>query len=105
MKNLLSIHESHESMPLIRPRTWLIAAALILVAALGFQPSGFAGDLGNFAGVVRDQNGRPVVGAIITVTNRKLDRGTSVFAAKDGSFRMPALEPGPYDLHVRRVGY
>src|SRR5208337_2527949 len=34
-----------------------------------------------------------------------LERSTSVFAAKDGSFRMPALERGLYDQRVRRVGY
>lgn len=105
MKSRQSIHQSHESTPPFRPRAWLIAGALILAAALGFQPSGFAGDPGGFAGVVRDQNGRPVGGAMITITNRELDRGTSVFAARDGSFRMPALERGLYDLRVRRVGY
>ena len=79
--------------------------ALFVVAALGFQPSAFAGDPSGFAGVVRDQNKRPVDGAMVTITNRELERSTSVFAAKDGSFRMPTLERGLYDLRVRRVGY
>ncbi len=35
----------------------------------------------------------------------RLGRSTSVFAAKDGNFRMPTLERGTYDLRVRRVGY
>src|SRR5579863_2689600 len=87
-------------------RAWLVAGSLILAVALfGFQPRVFAGDPGGFAGAVRDQNGRPISGAMITVTSRDLDRGTSVFAAKDGGFRMPALEAGLYDLRVRRVGY
>lgn len=86
------------------PRAWFIASALV-VAALGFQPSALADGPGGFAGVVRDQNGRPVAGAMITLTSRELRRSTSVFAQGDGKFRMPALERGVYDLRVRRIGY
>ena len=102
MNNRKSIHQSS---PMPMPRSWFIALALLGATVLGFQPSAFAGDTSDFAGVVRDQNKRPVVGATITLTNRELERSTSVFAAKDGSFRMPALEHGLYDLRVRRVGY
>ncbi len=57
------------------------------------------------SGVVKDQGGRPVVGAIVTLTDRQLGRATSVYTASDGRFQMPDIAPGPYDLRVRRVGY
>lgn len=105
MKRLHTIRESHESKSSLGLRGWLIAGALAVLVTPGFQPSAFAGHPGGFAGAVRDQNGRPVSGAIVTITNRELGRSTSVFAAKDGNFRMPTLENGLYDLRVRRVGY
>ncbi len=105
MTSLQSIHESHESKSSLGLWGWLITGALSVVVATGFQPRAFAGDPGGFAGAVRDRNGRPVSGAIVTITNRELERSTSVFAAKDGSFRMPTLEGDLYDLRVRRVGY
>ncbi len=57
------------------------------------------------SGVVKDQGGRPVAGAIVTLTNRQLGRATSVYTASDGSFKIPDIAPGPYDLRVRRAGY
>ena len=57
------------------------------------------------SGVVKDQGGRPVAGAIVTLTDRQLGRATSVYTASDGRFQMPDIAPGPYDLRVRRVGY
>ena len=105
MKRCNSIHEPHDPTSPLSPRAWLIAAALVAGAALGLQANAFAGAAGGFSGAVRDQSGRPVAGAMVTLSNRGLERSTSVFAAKDGSFRMPALESGLYDLRVHRVGY
>jgi len=105
MKTCKSIGESPAMTQARGLRAWFVAVALVMAVAPGFRLSAFAGGPGVFAGVVRDQNGRPVEGATITITNRELERSTSVFAAKDGSFRMPALERGLYDQRVRRVGY
>ena len=55
--------------------------------------------------VVHDQGGHPVAGAIVTLTDHRLLLATSVYTASDGSFRMPDLAPGLYDLRVRRGGY
>jgi len=104
MEGLQLNRESYESRSSLIPRAWFMAIVLV-VAALGFQPRGFGSDASGLLGVVRDQNKRPVYGAMITITNRELGRSTSVFAAKDGNFRMPTLESSLYDLRVRRVGY
>src|ERR1022692_3286252 len=57
------------------------------------------------SGAVNDQRGRPVKGAIVTLTDRQLGRATSAYTAADGTFKLPDLATGPYDLRVRRAGY
>jgi len=84
--------------------TRCLIAVLLVGAVLMIHSSGFASDPG-VVGVVHDENGRAVAGAIVTMTNRRLERGTTVYAAPDGRFRIPTLEPGVYDLRVRKVGY
>lgn len=75
-----------------------LAAALVLLA--------IAAEGGTYtSGVVKDQGGRPVAGAIVTLTDRQLGRATSVYTASDGSFKIPDIAPGPYDLRARRAGY
>ncbi len=76
----------------------LLTTALVLLAVVA---KGGA----YMSGVVKDQGGRPVAGAIVTLTDRQLGRATSVYTASDGRFQMPDIAPGPYDLRVRRVGY
>jgi len=78
-----------------------IAALTVALMLLAIEAEG-----GAYTGnVVRDQSGRPVAGAIVTLTDQRLGRATSVYTASDGSFTMPELAPGRYDLRVRRAGY
>ena len=75
-----------------------MASALMLIA--------LAAEAGSYpAGAVRDQTGRPVAGAIVTLTDRQLRRATSVYTASDGHFNLPNLAASQYDLRVRRAGY
>src|ERR1700687_5988585 len=76
----------------------LLTTALVLLA-IAAQGSAYT------TGVVKDPGGRPVKGAIVSLTDRQLGRATSVYTASDGTFKMPDIAPGPYDLRVRRVGY
>ena len=106
MKSLQSIHESHESKSSLALRGWLIAGALCrggsawISAECVCRRSRRARSV-SFA----IKTGGRLAARSITITNRELERSTSVFAAKDGSFRMPTLEGDLYDLRVRRVGY
>jgi virginiamycin B lyase len=56
-------------------------------------------------GVVRGASGTAVAGAMVSATHRAHKRATTVFTDQQGAFRMPPLEPGEYDLRVRRIGY
>jgi len=94
-------------------RTFLAAIALATVspaltnagAARAATAPVPAGEIGVFTGAVHDTNGVAVVGAMVTVTHRTFQRGTTVFTNAAGRFRLPALEAGTYDLRARRIGY
>ncbi len=87
-------------------RAALLAGAVVVTLALALVPRGHAASgERNCEGTIHDQNGRPVVGAVVTLTDNHIGRATSVYAAHDGSFKLPPLEPGTYDLRARRVGY
>ena len=83
-----------------------LVAGVVIGLTLMLVPRGLAADSdSNFAGAVHDQNGRPVVGAIVTLTDGQHGRATSVYVDREGSFKMPRLEPGLFNLRVRRAGY
>ena len=60
---------------------------------------------GTFSGSVRDDTGTPVEGAMVSVTHPQLHRATTVFTDPVGRFTVPPLEPGVYDVRVRRIGF
>jgi streptogramin lyase len=60
---------------------------------------------GTFSGGVRDDTGTPVEGAMVSVTHPQLHRATTVFTDSAGHFTVPPLEPGVYDVRVRRIGF
>ncbi|HVN84021.1 MAG TPA: carboxypeptidase regulatory-like domain-containing protein [Candidatus Binatia bacterium] len=78
----------------------LFSAANLLVV----RPAA-AIETGVFDGRVADGDGRPVDGAMITATHRQLRRGTTVYSDATGAFRLPPLDPGVYDIRVRRLGF
>ena len=87
-------------------RAALLKAVSIAAMASALMLIALAAEAGSYAaGAVRDQTGRPVAGAIVTLTDRQLRRATSVYTASDGHFNMPDLAAGQYDLRVRRAGY
>jgi virginiamycin B lyase len=79
----------------------------ILFSLLLLVPAGvvLAGETGVFTGTVRDRSGAPVAAALVTATNRAVQRGTTVFTNAAGQFRLPPLEAGVYDVRVRRAGF
>jgi streptogramin lyase len=56
-------------------------------------------------GLVRDDSGKPVPGAMVTALHREAQRATTVFTDAAGTFQFPPFEPGIYLLRVRREGY
>jgi hypothetical protein len=56
-------------------------------------------------GIIRDSSTRPVVGALIAITNRATGMTRTISADADGVFRMTDLAPGTYLLLVQSEGF
>ena len=80
-------------------------AAAILLALLLLAPGTGMAATGRVAGRVVDQQGAPVHGALVTARSLALARETTVYAAPDGTFALPALEAGTYHVRARRPGF
>jgi outer membrane receptor protein involved in Fe transport len=55
---------------------------------------------GSVRGVVADQGGEPVAGAIVSIRGPALQRTADVFTEADGSYELDQLPPGAYVLTV-----
>jgi hypothetical protein len=79
----------------------LICFLLITVActAIAQLPTG------TILGIVQDQTGGAVPGAMITVTNTDTGLVRTYLTTEDGSYRIPALPVGPYKVTVALPGF
>lgn len=76
--------------------------SIVLALLLGTTGTVPAAELtGNLVG----PDGEPVVGARVTAERGDPARGTTVFSDTSGHFVVPSLEPGSWDLRVRRIGW
>ena len=77
----------------------ILAASILLASQAGAS---------RFAGVVRDSEGQPVVGAMVTLRAGHPDTGVhdvTVFSDDDGAWQSPGLREGAvYKMRVRRIG-
>src|SRR5258708_2030658 len=62
-------------------------------------------DTARLTGTVTDPNGAVVTGATITVTNLGTQRAVSVVSSSVGSYVVPALPPGGYQVVVKQPGF
>jgi outer membrane receptor protein involved in Fe transport len=74
---------------------------LLLVMAIPV----FAQSASTILGVVKDSSGAIVPGATITAQNNDTAQMRTTTSGDDGSYRIPALQPGPYTLKVDKVGF
>lgn len=81
-----------------------LLAALIALLSGSSAAVGMA-EHGRFFGLVRDNGGEPVSGAMVTALDPRLRRSTTVYTDGAGEFHLPPLAAGTYDIRVRRVGY
>ena len=60
---------------------------------------------GRDPGVVKDSSGAAVPDSSITVTDIDTNEVRSTVTGNDGSFRIPALQPGHYTIRVEKNGF
>src|SRR5712692_377613 len=80
---------------------WIVGSAL-----LAFTPSLNAQTTtGTVRGYVKDQNGTAVPGVEVSARNVQNGATRSATSRADGSYILPGLPPGSYDLSVRHIGF
>ncbi|WP_263366971.1 TonB-dependent receptor [Edaphobacter bradus] len=60
---------------------------------------------GIVAGVVRDASGAVISGATVTVTNQDTTETRTTTTASTGAYRVEAINPGTYKIHVDMTGF
>jgi hypothetical protein len=89
----------------LRGRSGWMHVAVLLAILCGAERSNAQRYLGALGGLVSDKTGASVVGAKMTAVASATQFTTSVFTDKDGSYLMPALQPGTYSITVTAAGF
>ena len=87
---------------MLRPRVSLLALSLIAVTAGNAFSQVAAGAI---TGVVRDQAGRTVPGAAVTLTSLETSRQRVVVSTAEGVYSAPGLAPGAYRIDIELAGF
>ena len=90
------------------PRSWKLLALLLMSGALLGVPfaRGQAGyDTSTLKGTIFDQQGVPVSSATVTVNNLATGLSKAQKIEADGTYQLPALAPGTYQLMVEAAGF
>jgi hypothetical protein len=85
---------------------WARTLLLIPVLALCFLPMhGQTANTGAIAGSVSDPSGALVAGAAVAIVSEATREERTLTTDAEGSFSIPFLTPGSYDLTVRTPGF
>ncbi len=87
---------------------YLLAASIVsLAATTTIATPAFAQQIvTEVEGRVTDENGNPIAGSVVTVTNTSTNAVRTVTTGSDGTFRVTALPPGgPYEVTANSDGF
>jgi Carboxypeptidase regulatory-like domain/TonB dependent receptor-like, beta-barrel len=79
--------------------------ALFLSSFLWVGPSGAQTTSASMPGVVNDTSGAALVGAQVTAINTQTEAERSSTTSADGSYQIPGLPPGTYNLRIEKQGF
>jgi hypothetical protein len=79
---------------------WMLPLLILVFAA-----AAFAQTTASIQGTVTDQSGAAVVGAKVTVKNSSLGIERTAQTSSTGSYEVPALPPGAYNVQVQMAGF
>src|ERR1051326_4868889 len=81
-------------------RRWLTAALLLSSSLLWAQTP-----TGSVSGTVQDTTGAVVPNAVITLTNQATGLTRNLVTGSDGTYNIPALAPGVYQVKTSMKGF
>jgi hypothetical protein len=85
-------------------RSLAVLAAFAVLLALMVIPAS-AQEAGVILGVVKDASGGVVPNANVTVTSAATGATRTVTSGADGAYRVPALQPGVYNVKIEAQGF
>src|SRR5450755_3373410 len=80
---------------------FLVAVLLVLCSS----PSFAQGTTGSLRGQILDPSGAGVPGAKVTVTNQNTGVSVTLQTTSAGTYEVPHLIPGPYNIGVEAEGF
>jgi hypothetical protein len=83
-------------------RGWIVAGAVALTLT---APTAFAQSTGTVAGLVTDESGAALPGALVEATSQGTGLVRTATAGSDGFYTIPLLPPGRYDLKASLTGF
>jgi hypothetical protein len=90
-------------------KIWMhVFRALLRMSVFAFCPlltHAQTADTGAIAGSVRDSSGALVAGAALVLKSQATQEERDLTTDAEGSFSVPFLTPGNYDLAVRATGF
>jgi hypothetical protein len=82
-----------------------VVAALFFFVALFSPPASAQNNKGAIVGTVKDPNGAVVSGAKVTATNVATNEARSDNTNDEGTYNIPALDPGVYNVSIEASGF
>ncbi|HEY4381116.1 MAG TPA: TonB-dependent receptor [Acidobacteriaceae bacterium] len=86
----------------MRSALWI---AIVCLLSLATQQGTAQTSKGILSGVVRDTTGAVVANANVTITNEATSETRAVTTNSTGSYRVDAINPGPYQIQVSSPGF
>src|SRR3954470_20742830 len=79
---------------------------LVFMLVLGLAPAAFAQiTAGTVSGTIRDETGAVLPGVDVVIKNRDTGISRSIVTDSNGSFTVPGLLPGPYEVRSTLSGF
>src|SRR5262249_6641034 len=97
----MSVRRGGTKVRVLRALVCLVALALLATGTVWAQAVAGA----QLSGIVRDSSSGAIPGAEVTVTKKDTGMTRTVFTAADGTYTLPNLPVGPYQLKVALQGF
>ncbi|HET6217164.1 MAG TPA: TonB-dependent receptor [Acidobacteriaceae bacterium] len=83
----------------------LIAGVVLIAASIYIKPILAQTAAGSIVGIVRDNSGNVIPGALVTALNKAVNQSVSATANASGYYSFPLLQPASYQITVHAAGF